>query len=127
LGRVVVDFGGNKLIEKPGNPFPVGFRIEAIGVDDQLSKRAVRLQRGRNYRLLVGGRGLDEKDLLFGATSPLITLRPGSQAVQNFEGGLPVVAVDLTMENSIESGEYSLFVESATGLRRYFVGAISVE
>jgi hypothetical protein len=125
LGRATVDLGGNKVTEKTGDPAPIGFRIDAVGLENQLSRRAVRLERGRNYRLVVGGRGLDKKGLFFGTTSPLIAVNPGPQAVRDFEGGLPAVTLDLTVDSSVTAGEYSLFVESS-GLRRYFVGAISV-
>ena len=127
LGSGAIDFGTNKLSGKPGSFAQVGFRIEAVGIEDQLSKRAISVGRGHNYRLLVGGKGLDMKGLSFGTTSSLIVLKPGSQAVQDFEGRLPVVTLDLTIDNSVPPGEYSLFVESPTGLRRYLVGAISVE
>jgi hypothetical protein len=127
LGGGAIDFGINKLSGKPSGFAPVGFRIEAIGIEDQLSRRAVSVERGHNYRLLVGGKGLDMKGLSFGTTSPLILLKPGSEGVQYFEGGLLVVALDVSVDNSVPTGEYSLFVESPVGLRRYFVGAISVE
>jgi len=127
LGSGVIDFGTNNLSAKPSSFVAAGFRIEAIGIENQLSRRAVNVERGHSYRLLVGGKGLDIKGLSFGTTSPLIVLKPGPQAVQDFEGGLTGVALDITVDNSVSTGEYSLFVESPAGLRRYFVGAISVE
>ena len=125
LGRASLDLGGNKVADKPGSLELVQFRIEAVGVENQLSKRAVRLERGRNYRVLVGGRGLDAKGLSFGTTSRLIAVNQGSQPIQDFEGGVPAVTLELTVDNSISAGEYSLFVEYG-GVRRYFVGALSV-
>jgi Matrixin len=125
LGRASVDIGDSKVTDKPGSFVAVPFRIEAVGVENQLSKRAVRLERGRNYRLLVGGRGLDAKGLSFGSSSSLITVNQGSQPIQNFEEGLPAVTLQLTIDNSVPAGEYSLFVEYG-GFRRYFVGAVSV-
>ena len=124
-GRASIDLGGTKATGKPGNLVTVPFRIEAVGLENQLSRRAVRLERGRNYRLLVGGRGLDAKGLFFGTSSPLITVSPVSQPIQDFEGGVPAVTLDLTVDSSITNGEYSIFVEYGA-LRRYFVGAISV-
>ena len=126
LGGASVDFGGSKFADKPRDATPVDFRIEAIGIEDQLSRRAVRVQRGVGYSLRVGGRGLDAKGLAFGTTSRFIIVRRGSRSAQAFEGGIPAVTLYLNLDNSIPSGEYSLFAESG-GLRRYLVGAISVE
>ena len=125
LGRVTIDLDGSKLTERPSEPFPATFRIEAVGLENQLSRRAVRLERGRNYRLLVGGRGLDAKGLIYGTTSSLIVVNASSLAVQEFEGGIPAISLDLAVDNAIIAAEYSLFVESG-GVRRYLVGAISV-
>ena len=125
LGRAPIDLGGYKVTDKPGSFVPVPFRIEAVGIENQLSRRAVRLERGRNYRLLVGGRGLDAKGLNFGTTSSMITVKPTLEVAQDFEGGLPVVTLELTVADSIVAGEYSLVVEYG-GVRRYFVGAIAV-
>ena len=125
LGRASIDLGDNKVADKPNSLDQVPFKIEAVGVENQLSRRAVRLERGRTYRLLVGGRGLDTKGLSFGATTPLIAVKPRLEPAQDFEGGLPAVTLDLSVDSSIIAGEYSLFVEYE-GLRRYFVGAIAV-
>ena len=126
LGNVAIELGDNKFVTKTVKLVPAAARLEAIGTDGQLSRRAVRMEAGRSYRLLVGGGGLDQKGLIFGATSPLISVKAGSQPIQSFEGGLPVVFLEVDVDSSVTRGEYSLFVEGPSGQRRYFVGALSV-
>jgi hypothetical protein len=126
MGNMAIDLGDNKFLTKAVRFLAAGPRIEAIGTDGQLTRRAVRMEPGRSYHILLGGTGLDQKGLVFGSTSPLITLKPGSRTIQEFEGGLPVVGLEVDLDSLVSRGEYSLFVESPSGQRRYFVGAISV-
>lgn len=103
-----------------------GFDVQYLGVNGVVSALAVPVEPGRVSLLFIGGRGIDEKSIKFASDSPFINVVPGTTAAQDFGNGLKVLSVEIKIDETAESGEYSIFGESETGLRRFLVGSLIV-
>ncbi len=126
IGNAVAGAGNRTLVVRRFENDPTVFDLNTVGINGQLSKGAVRLDRGRNYRLLVGGRALDEKGLSFSLSSPQIVTGSVPTVLSDFDTSLSVVGIDVSISETVEPGQYSIIVESTTGGRRVLIGAIIV-
>jgi hypothetical protein len=104
----------------------VSFDLQFIGVNGQLSKRAISVAAGNTYRLTIAGPGLRQEGIRFSTTSPYLRLDPVRTDSPDLVKGLPTRFFDLFVSNSVRPGRYSIFAEDREHLRRYFLGAIAV-
>ena len=105
---------------------PVTFDLQTIGVNGDLSERAANVFPGNTYRLVIAGPGLDQLDLQFGTTSSEIVLYPIRSEGWAASKSMASRSFQMTVPRSIRPGQYSVFAEDQSGLRRYLVGGISV-
>ena len=104
----------------------VSFDPRLIGLNGELSRRAIGVQSGSTYRVVIAGPGLSQADLVFGTTSNGIVLDPIRSESWPGVKGWDHRAFHLTVSSWIRPGQYSLFTEDRSGARRYLVGAIAV-
>ncbi len=126
IGETQAKVGNDKFLFSRSKTEPAPFDITISGINGQLSNGPIRVERGRNYRLLLGGKALNEKGLLFSFSSPLLVVGSAPTVMSDFDTGHPVIGVDVLISDSIEPGQYSVIVESSSGIRRVLVGAIIV-
>ncbi len=105
---------------------PVSFDIQYLGLNGELSKRAVGVFAGSSYRLVLAGYGLADPELRFGVTSKDITLDSVRSESWTAGNGLVHRAFQLTVSRTVAPGQYSIFAEDHRGIRRYLVGGIAV-
>ena len=103
-----------------------GFDLQYLGVNGAVSALAVPVERGRVSLLFLGGKGIDEKKIAIASDSPFISVVPGTTASLDYGNGLKVISVEIKIDEAAESGEYSIFGESESGVRRFLVGSIVV-
>lgn len=105
---------------------PSGTAIKLIGLNGELGSMPIRLSRGREHQIFVGGVGLDPKSVSFGFSTSAISVVNGTVMAIDYGRGVSAVALSISVSEVIEPGEYSIFAESANGSRRYLIGAVSV-
>lgn len=127
LGKIDIDQNDATVLPRRIGQGKVGFDLQFIGLNGQLSRLPVRLSSGRTYILFVGGRNLDPKAVSVGFNSPHISVNRYSTTAHDYGKGLSVISVEVRIEQDVAAGQYSIFVESETGIRRYIAGAISVD
>jgi hypothetical protein len=91
-----------------------------------LASLAVPVNTGLAYNILIG-HNTDEprpSGLWFASTGITANQLPGSM---RFAEDLEAYGFEVAFDAEVEPGEYSIFVESATGRRRAFIGGLSVE
>ncbi len=101
--------------------------LSYVGLNSQLSRLPVLLNAGQSSLLFVGGKNLDPKNVVIGFSSPYLTALNSTSTAHDFGDDLSVVSLEIRVDPEISPGEYSIFVESGTGERRYLVGAITIE
>ena len=106
---------------------PIESDITRIGTNGELGVLPVTMNQGGSYEVYIGGSGLDPARVRFGVSGSLISVADESVRQVKFEGGLDAVALVVTVDPNTPDGEYSVFVESSSGARRYLLGSISVE
>lgn len=127
LGKADVDQNDVTVASRRIEQKKAAIDLQYVGINGQLSKLPVRLSAGRTYTLFVGGRNLDTKAISVGFSSPDLSVVKNSVLAQDFGKGLSVISVEVKIEPDAMPGQYSIFVESESGFRSYFAGAISVE
>ena len=103
------------------------FELSYLGLNGQLSDMAVQIAPGRTYTLYIGGRNLDPKRLNIRFTSSRISTVAGSLRSLDYGDDISVVSFDVRVSRSTPKGEYTVFVESASGDRRAIVGGLTVD
>ncbi len=119
-------FQSHQNVVLAGPVKPVTFDVRYIGLSGELSRRAVIVNSGNSYRLVLAGPGLGNPELKFGTTSRDITIEAVRAETWTTGNGLAHRAFQLTVSRSVPVGQYSVFAEDPTGARRYLVGGISV-
>ena len=114
-------------IRRAPDTLPIEADITRIGTNGELGVLPVTMDRGGSFEIFIGGLGLDPARVRFGVSGSLISVADGSVKPVKFEGGLDAVALVVTVDPNTPDGEYSVFVESSSGARRYLLGSISVE
>jgi hypothetical protein len=114
----------NVIFSGIGRPLP--FDIQLIGINGELSRRAVAVERGGSYRLLIAGPGLSDPGVQIAATSKGITIEPLKSEVWFAKNGTVSKAFQLLVSRSVLPGQYSIYAQDPSGHRRYFVGGIGV-
>jgi Carboxypeptidase regulatory-like domain/Matrixin len=98
---------------------------EYMGLNEQLAGLSVLVNSGGTYDLSIGGVDLPKK-LEIGADSSFITIQNKS-AGRKYGNGVTTVGFYASTASEIPSGEYSLFIQSESGARRYIIGGLTVE
>lgn len=101
--------------------------ISLIGTNGELGLLPVALHRGDSRPIVLGGTGLDPSKVKFGVSSPYISIAADSIFPMGYAGGISAAAMVITVDQEAPDGDYSVFVETAGGERRYLLGSISVE
>jgi hypothetical protein len=101
--------------------------LQLLGLNGELGSVPIHVERGRTYQIFLGGTGLDPKIVSFGFSTPSISVVGGTVAPMDYGRGLSAVVLTIVVDENIDGGDYSVFVESASGSRRYMIGAVSVE
>jgi hypothetical protein len=127
-GSVPMEIGA--VSAKTSLPFgrrALAFDLRRIGINVQLSKRAVHIVAGTSVRVAIEGPGLKENELRFGSTNEGIVLVPLASDAPDFGKNTSILAFELSVSRSVRPGTYSIFAEDRSGSRRYLVGAISID
>jgi hypothetical protein len=101
---------------------------QLIGMNGELSTAPLPLRPGENFTIFVAGEGVD--DVALGGisiSSPLISVVPGSLREAKFETPFPVISFDITIANPIQSGDYTIRLQTTKGELAFLPGAITIE
>ena len=101
--------------------------ITLIGTNGELGVLPVSLAKGNSQQIFVGGTGLDLNKVRFGTSSRYVSVAIGGTFPIILGGGLSAAALTIVVDPDAPSGEYSLFVETGNGARRYLLGSLSVD
>lgn len=96
-----------------------------LGLAGNLADSPIVLSRGGEYSLLIGGVGLDERSVI-AFSSPLLQIEGMPRFREDLSGKVSVVAVNVTVDDNISPGTYSLYLSSDDG-ESSFAGAIVIE
>ena len=102
-------------------------QIKFLGLNGELGSVPIRLSRGRNHHIFLGGAGLDPETVSFGFSTPAIAVMGGATAPIHFGRGISAVALTVSVDQAVAEGIYSVFVESPDGMRRYMIGAVEID
>lgn len=102
------------------------FRPEYMGFNGQLAELAIPVNAGSTYSVLVGGPNSTIENLFIGGNSNSIMVqrRPTRSS---FTEALDTLGFEVMVAGDAAPGEYSLFIRSETGERRYLIGGLTVE
>lgn len=101
-------------------------RPRFFGINGDLSTVPVSVAAGSQFRLYVGGQGVDEisgSGLL--VSSPFLTVDPASFKFQP-DASTPVISFEVTISDDAPPGDYSVRLQSRSGELAYLVGVITV-
>lgn len=127
IGTVSIEKAGSKTLTKKISGTQVSIGARYLGFNGQLAELAVPLNAGRSYTLFVGGRDLDPAKVKLGSSSPFLSVSPESVTAHDYGDDITVLSFELRLAADTPLGEYSLFVESGRGARRFIVGGLTVE
>ena len=101
--------------------------ITLIGINGELGVLSIHMTKGSSQQIFIGGAGLDLSKVTFGISSRHFSIAAGATFPMNFGGSVSAAALTMVADPDTPPGEYSIFVESANGARRYLLGGISVD
>jgi len=109
------------------NPMPT-MKPQVLGMNGELSTTALPLKSGKTFRIYVGGDGIDQIATAgISISSPSITVVPDSLQPEEFDTPYPVISFEVTVASSVQTGDYSIRLQSASGEFTYLAGAVTVE
>lgn len=126
LGEIALEADEIKSIVRR---FPVlrsGPKIDLIGFNGQLSSTVISLNRGKSYRLYLSG-DFDPDSTTVGFTSKYLSIVPETISKQDFGKESNVISFEVEVDPRTPRGEYTIFIESDSGVRSYLVGAVTIE
>lgn len=126
LGDVSIDNDERAILRRSLKRSDTAAQLQFVGLNGQLSKVAVGLNPGRTVTLYLGGRNLDPRAIIVGATSPFFNVVKESLRALDYGDRLSVVSFELESTADALPGTYSIYVEDRSGARSYFPGAIVV-
>jgi len=102
--------------------------VQLIGMNGELSTAPLPLRPGETATIYVAGEGVDEvaPDGI-SISSPLISVVPGSLREAKFDTPFPAIALDITVGNTIQSGDYTIRLQTTRGELALLPGAITIE
>jgi len=105
---------------------PLGLRPEYLGFNGQLADLSLLVNSGNAYNIWIGGPDLQQKGTDVGTDSDRITIEPGV-SLGSFGNGITTLGFYANVSADTPNGDYSVFVKTSSGARRYLVGGLSVE
>lgn len=100
--------------------------VKYTGFNGQLTLSAVPINAGKSFTVYIGGRNLSAKNTSIRFSSPLLTVNRNSLISHDYGSDISVLSFEVIADSDTEVGEYTIFVESASGGRSAVVGGISV-
>ncbi|MCC6329790.1 MAG: matrixin family metalloprotease [Acidobacteria bacterium] len=126
LGPVAVVPGGSASITKKLEPGADEIDAKYTGFNGQLTLSSIPINSGKSYTIYIGGRNLKPNGVSVSFSSPFLSVTPGSIESHDYGEGLAVLSFEVQANERTPVGEYTIFVESASGGRSAIVGGISV-
>jgi len=105
---------------------PFGLRPEYLGFNGQLADLSLLVNSGNAYNIWIGGPDLQQKGADVGTDSDRITIEPGV-SLGSFGNGITTLGFYANVSADTPNGDYSVFVKTSSGARRYLIGSLSVE
>ncbi|MFN2492117.1 MAG: hypothetical protein ABR501_04445, partial [Pyrinomonadaceae bacterium] len=116
----------NYILVAPQNSLPA-INPRLIGIGAELSTIPIPAKPGTKLTLYIGGEGVDQvPGNGFSISSPFITVDPASLTLQHFGGSMPVVSIEVMVDQNTPPGDYSLRLQSNSGEIAYLVGGITI-
>jgi hypothetical protein len=126
VGAVDVSSNEAASITKKLEGGPDDVELKYTGFNGQLTLSSVPINGGKTYTVYIGGRNLTPKGVSIRFNSPFLEVEPRSIVSHDYGSDLSVLSFEVTADSKTPVGEYTIFVESASGGRSAVVGAISV-
>ncbi len=101
--------------------------ITLIGTNGELGVLSVNLTKGNSQQIFIGGTGLDPSKVTFGTSSRHLSIAAESTFPMNFGGAVTAAALTIAVDSDTPSGQYSIFVETASGARKYLLGGLTID
>jgi hypothetical protein len=124
LGAVKIEDSAPASLSKRLQGDQGDLTLEYIGLNLQPGDAAVVLKAGRQYNLCVAGHGFANGITSIGSSSKSIHADAGSITKQDLGDKTDAVSVSVTLDNDIQPGVYTLYVERRDGSRAALVGSI---
>lgn len=125
LGSYAVSPARPIVIARRLDTIAAGSKPEYLGFNGQLAGLSVSINSGSTYDLSIGGVDLTRNPEV-GSDSALISVR-NSPTRGTYANGLETLGFYVSAAPETPIGEYSIFVEFETGVRRYVIGGLTVE
>lgn len=106
---------------------PRNFNVQYIGFNGQLSRLPVIINSGHTYKIFVGGKNIDVKNIKVNFNSPDITVVPESYAAQSYEENLSVFSFEIKVDSKTLNGEYGFSIQNQNDSIDYIAGGLAVE
>jgi matrixin len=101
---------------------------QLIGMNGELSTAPLPLRPGEAVTIYVAGEGVDDVALDgISISSPLISIVPGSLREAKFDTPFPVMSFDIAIAHTIQSGEYTIRLQTTKGELAFLPGAITID
>jgi len=97
-----------------------------LGFNGTLAGIAVPVNAGNSYSVLIGSTTGNDDDVAVGSTTELIAVQPKTY-MGYFSNRIRTVGFDISVATNAPSGEYSLYLRSASGEKRFIIGGLTVE
>ena len=105
---------------------PDDIELKYTGFNGQLTLSTVPINAGKSYTMYIGGRNLPAKSTSIRFSSPFLQVTPGSIVSYDFGSDVAVLSFEVTADPQTPIGEYTVFVETASGARSAVAGALSI-
>ena len=126
IGSVTVEAGETATLTKRLNSGSDDIDVKYIGFNGQISGSVVPVNAGKTYTIYIGGKNLSAKTSSVRFSSPNLSVVPGSLVTHDFGDDFSVISFEMSADSNTPVGEYSVFVDSASGGRSAVVGGIAV-
>ncbi|MEO7674772.1 MAG: matrixin family metalloprotease [Pyrinomonadaceae bacterium] len=126
IGEVTVEAGETASLTKRLSSGPDDVDVKYIGFNGQISGSVVPVNAGKTYTIYIGGKNLSAKNTSVRFSSPNLSVMPDSITNHDFGDDFSVISFEMSSDAKTPVGEYSVFVDSASGGRSAVVGGIAV-
>jgi hypothetical protein len=116
---------GNSISPQAGVQF---LNPRFIGINGDLSTVALPLEAGKNFKIFVGGEGIDQVAAnSISVGSPYFKVNPASLSREDFGTSFPVISFDVSVAANAPFGDYSIRLQSNSGEVAYLAGGITID
>ena len=126
VGSVSVSSGETSSLTKKLDAGPDDIDLKYTGLNGQLTLSSVPINGGKSYTLYIGGRNLTPKGTSIRFSSPFLDVTPGTIVSHDYGTDVTVLSFEVAADAKTPVGEYTIFVESASGGRSAAVGGVAV-